>query len=236
MNVSRQSSAEAVSRAAADLVVARTRAKPKLVMALPTGRTPIPFYADLQARHLRGESNLAAASAFNLDELILPPEDPRTFRSFMQRHAWQKIGLARERCLIPNALAADPEAECARYEAAIAAAAGLDLAVLGVGTDGHVAYNMPGPVGRLTHVIHLPDELAASLDVPPQDRPLRAITMGLETLQRAREIVIMATGESKAAPLRALLGADRDPERWPCTYLADHPALTLLLDPAAAGD
>lgn len=233
MNVSRQPDAAAVTRAAADLVVARARSKPGLVIALPTGRTPIPFYADLQARHARGESSLSAASAFNLDELILPPADPRTFRSFMALHAWQKIGLAAERCLIPDPLAADLQAECVRYEAAIAAAGGIDLAVLGVGADGHVAYNMPGPAGLRTHLIHLPDELAASLDVPAQDRPLRAITMGLQTIRDAREILVLATGESKLAPVRALLSGVQDVERWPCTFLADHPALTLLLDPAA---
>ncbi len=236
MNVSRQPDAAAVTRAAADLVVARAGSKPSLVIALPTGRTPIPFYADLQARHARGELKLASASAFNLDELILPPEDPRTFRSFMERHAWRKIGLAPERCAIPNPLAGDLAGECVRYEAAIVAAGGIDLAVLGVGSDGHVAYNMPGPAALRTHIVHLPDELAASLEIPPGDRPLRAITMGLETIRDAREIVILATGESKAAALRALLSGTPDPERWPCTLLAEHPALTLLLDPGAAGD
>jgi len=235
MNVSRLPDAAAVARAAADLVVTRARAKPGLAIAFPTGRTPIPFYADLQARHQRGEARLEAAHAFNLDELILPPEDARTFRAFMEQHAWTKIGLARERCLIPNPLAPDLEAECARYEAAIAAAGGLDLAVLGVGADGHVAYNMPGPLGLPTHLVDLPDELAASLDVPPENRPLRAITMGLETIKNAREIVILATGASKVAPVRAMSSDIRDTERWPCTFLADHPALTLLLDPAAAG-
>jgi glucosamine-6-phosphate deaminase len=235
VNVSRQPDAAAVTRAAADRLVARARAKPGLVIAFPTGRTPIPFYADLQARHARGESSLAAATGFNLDELILPPEDPRTFRSFMALHAWQKIGMLPENCLIPDPLAADLEAESVRYEAAIAASGGLDLAVLGVGADGHVAYNMPGPAGLRTHLVQLPDELAASLDVPARDRPLRAITMGLQTIYDAREILILATGASKLHPVRALLNGVKDVERWPCTFLAGHPALTLLLDPAAAG-
>src|SRR3954451_18508309 len=129
------------------------------VLALPTGRTPVPFYDELARRHQAGRLDLSGVRGFNLDELLLPPSDPRSFRSFMEKHAWGRTGLQGDRCDIPAGDTTDPAAECARYEDAISAAGGLDIAILGLGVDGHVAYNMPGPVELATHVVRLPDGL-----------------------------------------------------------------------------
>jgi glucosamine-6-phosphate deaminase len=170
---------------------------------------------------------------FNLDELVLPRGDERTFRAFMERHAWGVTGLRRERCAIPDVAAADLEAECRRYEAAIAAAGGIDMALLGVGADGHVAYNMPGQASQATHVVALPDGLAEALGVPPAARPLRAITMGIGTLRSARGILVLALGGAKATAVKALVRGPADPQ-WPCTLLRDHPGLELIADGAAA--
>jgi glucosamine-6-phosphate deaminase len=221
-----------VARAAADAVLAAAR-REHAVFALPTGRTAVPLYDELAARHARGETTLSRVRGFNLDELVLPRDDARTFRAYMHEHAWGRTGLRRERCDIPDGAASDLAAECRRYEDAIAAAGGLDLAVLGVGVDGHVAYNMPGPVTLPTHVTRLPDGLAASLGVPPEDWPLRAITMGLGTIQSSRALLVMATGEAKATAVRALVQEPEDPE-WPCSFLTRHPEIDVLLDRAAA--
>jgi glucosamine-6-phosphate deaminase len=226
-------SVAAVAAAAADEVAAAAARRPDLTIALPTGRTPVPLYDELARRHAAGWNGLAAARGFNLDELVLPRDDPRTFRAFMARHAWGRTGLQRARCDIPDGAARELEAECRRYERAIAAAGGLELAVLGVGADGHVAYNMPGPVTLATHVVRLPDGLAASLAVPEQDWPLRAITMGIGTIRQARRIVVIATGETKATAVRALVHGPEDPE-WPCSFLGGHPDIEVLLDPSAA--
>lgn len=219
--------------AAADHVASAAAQRPDVTVALPTGRTPVPLYDELAERHARGWNGLAQVRGFNLDELVLPAGDPRTFRAFMERHAWGHTGLQRERCEIPNGAARDLEAECRRYEHAIAAAGGLDLAVLGVGADGHVAYNMPGLITLPTHVVRLPDGLAASLGVPEEDWPLRAVTMGIGTIRQVRRIVVMAMGETKATAVRALVHGPEDPE-WPCSFLGGHPDIEVLLDPAAA--
>jgi glucosamine-6-phosphate deaminase len=225
--------AAAVAQAAADAVGEAVRADPDLVLALPTGRTPIPLYDELARRHAERAIDLSRARGFNLDELAMPRSDPRTFYSFMERHAWGRTGLSRERCDIPDGSARDLDAECRRYEAAIAAAGGLDLALLGVGIDGHVAYNMPGPLQLPTHVTRLPDGLAASLGVPPEDWPLRAITMGIGTIRAARRILVLATGESKATAVRLLVHGPDDPQ-WPCSFLSRHDHIELLADPGAA--
>jgi glucosamine-6-phosphate deaminase len=222
-----------VARAAAEALAGAVGARPDLVLALPTGRTPIPFYRELARRDESGRIRLRDARGFNLDELVLPREDPRSFHSFMSQHVWVHTGLRRDRCDIPDGQAPDLGAETRRYEEAIAAAGGLDLAFLGVGVDGHVAYNMPGPVTLTTHVVRLPDGLAASLGLPPESWPLRAITMGIGTIRAARSIVVLATGESKAVAVRALVEGPEDPD-WPCSFLGAHPDLTVLADRAAA--
>jgi glucosamine-6-phosphate deaminase len=225
--------AAAVAVAAADHVERAAAERAELTLALPTGRTAVPLYEELARRHALGGDGLARARGFNLDELVLPAGDARTFHAFMEKHAWVRTGLRRERCDIPAGGARDLEAECRRYERAIAAVGGLDLALLGVGADGHVAYNMPGLITLATHVVRLPDGLAASLGVPPEEWPLRALTMGIGTIRQARRIVVMAMGETKATAVRALVHGPEDPE-WPCSFLGGHPDLEILLDPPAA--
>lgn len=223
----------AVARAAADLLAEEVAAQREIVLALPTGRTPIPFYDELAARHDAGRLDLTRARGFNLDEIVLPRHDPRTFRAFMEQHAWGRTGLRRDRCDIPDGAAPDLEAECVRYEGAITDAGGIGVAILGVGVDGHIAYNMPGPMRLGTHVTRLPDGLAASLAVPPGDWPLRAITMGIGTIRAARRILVLATGESKATAVQRLVQGPDDPH-WPCSFLHTHPNLDLIADRAAA--
>jgi len=223
----------AVARAAADLLTEEVAAQREIVLALPTGRTPIPFYDELAARHAAGALDLTRARGFNLDELVLPRHDPRTFRAFMEQHAWGRTGLRRDRCDIPDGEAPDLEAECVRYERAITDAGGIGVAILGVGVDGHIAYNMPGPVRLGTHVTRLPDGLAASLAVPPGDWPLRAITMGIGTIRSARRILVLATGESKVTAVQRLVHGPEDPH-WPCSFLHTHANLDLIADRAAA--
>jgi glucosamine-6-phosphate deaminase len=225
--------ARAVARAVADLLAEEVAAQREIVLALPTGRTPLPFYDELAARHAARRIDLTRARGFNLDELVLPRDDPRTFRAFMAEHAWDRTGLRRERCDIPDGAAPDLEAECLRYERAITASGGIGVAILGVGVDGHIAYNMPGPVTLATHVTRRPDGLAASLGVPPEDWPLRAITMGVGTIRAARRILVLATGASKATAVKRLVHGPDDPE-WPCSFLHAHPDLDLIADGAAA--
>jgi len=223
----------AVARAAADLLAEEVAAQREIVLALPTGRTPIPFYDELAARHAAGKLDLTRARGFNLDEIVLPRHDPRTFRAFMEQHAWGRTGLRRDRCDIPDGAAPDLEAECVRYERAITDAGGIGIAILGVGVDGHIAYNMPGPMRLGTHVTRLPDGLAASLAVPPGDWPLRAITMGIGTIRAARRILVLATGESKVTAVQRLVHGPDDPH-WPCSFLHTHPNLDVIADRAAA--
>lgn len=221
-----------VARRAAHLLETAVAAKPDLVVAFPTGRTPVEMYALLADRRRAGAIDFSRVRAFNLDEVLLPRRTPQTFFQFMTAHAWEPLGLAPEHRDIPNGEASDPQAECARYEAAIAAAGGLDFAILGIGADGHIAYNLPGQTGPRTHVMTLDPATLATLggDIPG---PVRGITMGIETIRDAPTILLLATGASKAEALRRMRD-DAAGDAWPCTLIRDHPGLTLLADPAAA--
>lgn len=236
MKVEIMDSAGAAVRAAADALACAAAATPDLVLGLPTGRTMVPVYAELARRHCAGVLDLSRARGFNVDELLLPPEHPASFHAFMARHAWERIGLPRERCDIPDGDARPGPgalAECARYDRAIAAAGGLDLVLLGLGADGHVAYNLPGEARRGAHVVRVPATVADTLDVPAANRPLGAITVGFGALLGAGRIVLLATTAEKAAAVRTLVEGEVDPA-WPCTLLREHPRLDVLLSPAAA--
>ena len=151
----------------------------------------------------------------------------------MQRHAFGASSLDARLADIPSGEAPDTGAECVRYERAVRAAR-LDLALLGVGTDGHVAYNLPGATAEETHAVSLPDEIANQLEIPEAERPLRAITMGMGTIRSARSLLMLATGASKRAPVEALRHNVAVPN-LPCTALLGHPRFELLADRAAAG-
>lgn len=228
----------AVAELAADRLARAVEPKsgrdPQLVLGLPTGRTMVPFYDELARRHREGTLDLSRARGFNVDELLLPPEHPASFHAFMARHAWERVGLPRERCDIPDP-SAEPAAECARYARAVEAAGGLDLLFLGLGADGHVAYNLPGEPHDEAHVVRVPPEVADTLDVPPALRPLRAITLGLAPLRAAGRVVLLATTRDKARAVRALVEGPETPS-WPCTHLRDHPRFEVLLTPEAARD
>lgn len=226
-------SEEEAAAAVADLVASAVHQRPELVLGLPTGRTPIPLYTELARRHRAGALDLRRARAFNLDELLLPAWHPASFARYMEEHAWGRIGLERGRCEIPRS-GPDPEGECRRYSAALARAGGFDLAILGLGEDGHVAYNLPGPPQEEAHVVEVPDRVAEQLGIPREQRPLRAITLGLGALSAARQLIVLATGAPKARAVRALLDGPED-EAWPCTLLREHARLWVVLDQEAAG-
>lgn len=223
----------AAARTAAVLLSRELEAAPDLVLGLPTGRTAVPFYDELAVRYGTGEIDLSRARGLNLDELVLPRDHPESFHSFMDRHAWERIGLSRERCDVPDAEAADLDAECRRYDRVIEEAGGLDLAILGIGTDGHVAYNLPGPPIETTHVVRVPDRVADRLEIADRFRPLRSITMGMGPLRTAGRLLLLALTADKARAIEALVEGPADP-RWPASLLGSHPALDVVLTPEAA--
>lgn len=231
-------SAAEAERAAAGRLAGCLRAGPAAVLGLATGATMEGVYRALVAQVEAGGVSLARATSFNLDEYLgLPPDDPASYRATMERLLFARTDLPRDRAHLPDGLAADPEAEARRYEAAIAAAGGLDLQLLGLGRNGHVGFNEPGsPADSRTRVVRLSEATRAAnrAQFPPgRAVPERAITLGIATILEARALLLLVTGEAKHAALARSLSGPPSPD-CPASLLLGHPALTVLADRAAA--
>jgi len=227
-----------MSQQAAQFIAQKILLKPNLVVALPTGNTPLGLYHELVRMFKEGLLDFAQVTVFNLDEYLgLPPQHPLSFRSYMQRYFWDHVNLRPESRYIPSSFPEDPEAECSHYEQLIARYGGLDLAVLGIGENGHIAFNEPGtPFESLTHVARLSLETRAreaSAFGGLDKVPTHAITMGIKTIMRAREILLLASGEEKATILSRSLKGPVTPET-PASILQLHPNLTVIADSLAA--
>ncbi len=239
IRVRRFASAEAAARALAGCIVRELAGDPRLVLGLPTGRTPVPLYRALVALHRRGRADFSRASTFNLDEFVgLAPSDARSYGAFMQQHLFAHVNLRPDRIHLLNGRARDLEGECRRYERAIAAAGGIDLQILGVGENGHIGFNEPAAalVAR-THVTRLTtatrranaDLFGGRLRAVPRD----ALSMGMATILHARRIVLLATGRAKAHAVAGMVDGPLTP-RLPASLLQLHRHVEVWVDRAAA--
>lgn len=228
-----------LARVGADAVERVLREKEHPVLGLATGGSPLPVYAELERRHREEGLSLAHASAFLLDEYVgLPADHPERYRHVIGRELVDRVDLDPERVHGPDGLAEDLEAACAAFEAQIQAAGGVDVQILGIGTDGHIAFNEPGSsFASRTRVMALTrqtrEDNARFFGGDPQAVPARCLTQGLGTIMQARQLVLLATGEAKAAAVRELLEGAVS-VAWPATILQHHPDVTVLLDEAAA--
>lgn len=218
----------------AELVANRLRARPGLRIALPTGRTPIGMYAALRAHAAAGRLPASQAVAFQLDEYAgLGPGDPQSFAATLRREAGP-LGFGTLHEL--DGAAPDLTAECERHQRLLDQAP-LDLAVLGLGRDGHVAFDEPGtPADARMRRVRLTEQTrqdAADAFGSEDHVPGDAITIGLRTLLQARALVLLVTGEAKAAALRTALEGPVTPA-VPASLLRGHPRLTVVCDRAAA--
>jgi glucosamine-6-phosphate deaminase len=219
----------------ADIIAELVAAKPAAVLALPAGNTPRPVYADLARRHREGGLSFARANAFALDEYAgVAPDHPASFRRFLDEEFYRHVDLPAAHAHAPDALAADLEAACARYEREIAAAGGFDLCVLGIGANGHVAFNEPGsPFDSRTRVVDLASETRAAAAFGAGLVPARALTIGIATILSARRCVLLAHGAAKAQVIARAL-AEPASAALPASALQRHANATIILDAAAA--
>jgi glucosamine-6-phosphate deaminase len=212
--------------------------KPDLVFGLATGRTPIALYDELARVTVSRNLDWSAATTFNLDEFVgLGPEDPGSYRRFMQEHLFRHTNLRPERInfLVGNA---DPDAECLRYERTIAAAGGIDVQILGIGTNGHIGFNEPAPglearTHRVTLTIETRRSNAALFGGRLEQVPAEALSMGMATILQARTLILLAHGERKAQCVAAVVNGPLTTE-LPASFLQLHADVDLILDTAAA--
>ncbi len=208
MRVIVEENGEQVSRRAAALMAAQIRRKPHSVLGLATGSTPLGVYRELIRLHQQQELDFSEITTFNLDEYVgLGPTHPQSYRYFMQQNFLDHINIDLKRTHVPDGRALNFEAHCSQYEQRIASCGGIDLQLLGIGSDGHIAFNEPGSsLGSRTRLKTLTSETVqdnARFFDSEQEVPRLAVTMGVGTILESKRCLLLAIGIEKAEAIRS---------------------------------
>ena len=234
-------SARAVARELAQRVGTALRDKPSLVLGLPTGKTPLLLYEELVRLHADGQADFSRTFTFNLDEFLgLPRTHPSSYRAFMHRYLFDHVNADPLRTNFLDGAATDPDLECDRYEREIDRVGGIDLQILGIGTNGHIGFNEPaGELEARTHRVVLKAETrrsnAALFGGDPDAVPAEALSMGMGTILQARKAILIATGRSKAHCVERLVNGPIT-TLLPASFLQLHRDAEIFLDAEAAGE
>lgn len=230
---------EDVSRTAARVVARTMNRKPNAVLGLATGSTPLGLYRELIRMHRDEGLDFSQVTTFNLDEYVgLPKGHPQSYHYFMHENLFHHINVPKQNIHIPSGTTENYEAFCAWYEQRIVELGGIDLQVLGIGSDGHIAFNEPSSsLGSRTRIKTLAkptiDDNARFFEDDPSKVPIYAITMGVGTIMEAKSCLMLANGEKKAD---AVAAAVEGPVTSMCTAsaLQLHRQAMAIIDEAAA--
>lgn len=238
MRICRFATAAQVGRAAAAIIAAQLLRKPDSVLGLATGSTPVPTYDELVRLYQDGVADFSRAVSFNLDEYVgIPVDHPCSYHRFMDENLFDRVNMRREAIHVPDGLAPDLAAAAAAYDAAIDAAGGIDLQILGIGRNGHIGFNEPGE--QFIYGCHVVDLTPSTIDANKRffasadDVPRQAVSLGVGAIMKARTVLLLATGADKAEAIARTLRSDVTPA-VPATILRAHPDVIILLDEAAA--
>lgn len=239
MEVVISSTADEAGKLAADAIEDLLQRRPQAVLGVATGSSPLIIYEELGRRVAQGSLSLAKARAFMLDEYVgLPADHPQRYRNVISEEFVDKVDIDPEQVMGPDGLATDLLSACEAYERAIADAGGVDLQILGIGTDGHIAFNEPGSsLASRTRIKTLTSQTrrdnARFFDGNLEAVPQHCLTQGIGTIFEARHILLVASGRGKAEAVHQLVEGPVS-AMWPGTALQLHPHVTVLLDTPAA--
>lgn len=237
MDIKIYNNAEEIGCAAAQLYKELINGNPSAVLGLATGATPVPTYKKLIELYKNGEISFKDVTTFNLDEYCdLDKHDKNSYYTFMHENLFNYIDIKEENVNFLDGNAEDCDAESKRYAEAIRAAGGIDLQLLGIGTNGHIAFNEPADkftdeafkVTLTQSTINSNQKYFG--DVP---MPRHAMTMGIGSIMRSKKILLIATGERKAKAIKAMVSGEITPQ-IPCSILNEHKDVVIMLDKAAA--
>ncbi|GGO33926.1 glucosamine-6-phosphate deaminase [Streptomyces lasiicapitis] len=223
----------------AEAMAALVRRKPDALLGVATGSTPLPIYEALAAKVRAGEVDAARARICQLDEYVgLPAGHPESYRSVVLREVVEPLGLSESAFMGPDGSAEDVQGACEAYDRALAAAGGVDLQLLGIGTDGHIGFNEPcSSLASRTRIKTLTEQTrvdnARFFDGDIEQVPHHVITQGIGTILEARHLVLLATGEGKADAVAATVEGPVA-SVVPASALQLHPHATVVVDEAAA--
>ncbi|MGN0037852.1 MAG: glucosamine-6-phosphate deaminase [Coriobacteriales bacterium] len=229
---------EEMSRKAADVIAALVAANPSCTLGLATGSTPEGLYAELVRDFQAGKISFKDVSTYNLDEYRgLENSHPQSYHYFMEKRLFDHVDIDKAATHVPDGSNPDAAAACADYEAAIQAAGGVDLQLLGLGHNGHIGFNEPADeFAKETNCVTLTAstiEANSRLFDHIDEVPTQAYTMGIGTIMRASKILVVANGEGKAQIVRDAFFGPVTPQ-VPASILQFHPDVTVIVDEAAA--
>jgi glucosamine-6-phosphate deaminase len=229
---------DAVSRRAAEIVTRQIRRKPDSVLGFATGSTPLQLYNMLIESHRERGLDFSKITTFNLDEYVgLAPEHPQSYHHFMWENLFKHVNVTPSRVFIPHGMADDIEYFCEWYEQQIEKAGGIDIQLVGIGANGHLAFNEPGSsLGSKTRIKTLTAKTVrdnARFFENTDEVPRQAITMGIGTILDARTILLIASGERKAEAIRAALEGPVT-GMCPATVVQMHRFAHVVIDEEAA--
>lgn len=226
-----------MSRKAANIIAAQVIAKPDSVLGLATGSTPIGMYQELIAGYKNGDLDFSQVKSVNLDEYRgLPREHDQSYYYFMYENLFKDINIDLNNTNVPNGMELDSDKECERYNQVIESMGGVDIQVLGLGHNGHIGFNEPADsFAKLTHCVDLTQstiEANKRFFASADDVPRQAYTMGIQTIMKAKKILLIVSGEDKAAILRDSLCGEVTP-KVPASILQFHNDVVVVADEAA---
>ena len=228
---------QGMSRKAASVIASHVVLKPDCVLGLATGSTPIGMYKELIAGYQNGDLDFSQVKSVNLDEYVgLAGDHDQSYRYFMNTNLFDHVNIDKANTNVPNGLAADPKAECERYNQVMRDLGGIDIQVLGMGHNGHIGFNEPADHFPLdTHVVDLQDstiDANARFFASRDEVPKKAMTMGIKSIMQARQILVVVNGEGKADIVKKAFFGPVTPE-VPASILQLHPDVILVGDKAA---
>ncbi len=232
--VERHTNSEAIARRGAEVVAKTLDEKPDAVLLLPAGSTPVSLFGELRKRHGALELDLSQAQGFQLDEIVgVAPEDTRSFQAFLQKHFFKGLSSSQAQLLTGNAT--DPAEEIHRHVAELERLGGADLALLGIGSNGHIAFNEPGAsLDAPARVVTLAEATRKGMEqhFAEDELPTHGITLGVREIYASARILLIATGASKAKILHDLVrgGVSSD---LPASLLSEHSDFLVLCDEEA---
>ena len=228
-----------LSKIAAEIILAEINKKPDMVLGLATGSTPIGTYKKLIDYYNEGKVDFSKVTTFNLDEYYgLLPQNSQSYHYFMHKNLFSHINIKPENIHIPNGQAKDADEYVKEYDKTIENAGGIDLQILGIGANGHIAFNEPADelfVGtHLTGLTQSTIEANSRFFNSIDEVPKKAITMGIGSIIKAKKILLLANGKSKAKIIAQLLNNDTITTRIPASVLLLHNDTTLIIDKEAS--
>lgn len=234
MRIIKTDNYEKMSEAAAALIADLISEKEDATLGLATGSSPIELYKKLIEWNKEGTIDFSKVKTVNLDEYVgLPPESKNSYRSVMNEFLFDHINIKKENTFIPDGMSEDVEKECGKYEDLISSLGGVDLQLLGVGHNGHIGFNEPGTSFDSTvHVVDLTDDTINAnkrFFEREEDVPRRAITMGIGTIMKAKEIILVATGINKAEIISKIIDGPVTSD-VPASIIKTHPNTIIIAD------